>query len=99
MWAAVTLLSAVSLTVVAGAGLMLWDRGRLSRRLVAAPRAIRTHELHIAALSADKQVLERNLGVADQIADWRAFHDDLTALPNRALLLDRLHQALARRTG
>ena len=93
------LFSVLSLTVGVVAGLMVWDRGRLSRRLLSATRAIRDHELRIAALSADKQVLERNLGVADQIADWRAFHDDLTALPNRALLLDRLHQSLARRSG
>ena len=89
-----TVLSVVSLVVGAVAGLMVWDRGRLSRRLVSATRAIREHELHIAALAADKQALERNLEVADRIADWRAFHDDLTALPNRALLLDRLEHAV-----
>ena len=95
----VTLVHAMWLLVGAVAGLMVWDRGRLSSRLLSAARAIRDHELHIAALAADKQALERDLGVAGQIADWRAFHDDLTALPNRMLLLDRLHQALARRTG
>jgi len=95
----VTLIVVVWLVVGAVVGLLVWDRGRLSRRLESAGRAIREHELEIAALAADKQVLERDLGVAGQIADWRAFHDDLTALPNRALLLDRLKGALARRTG
>jgi diguanylate cyclase (GGDEF)-like protein len=75
---------------------MVWDRRRLSSRLVSAARAIRDYELHTAALGADKQALELDLGVAGRLADWRAFHDDLTALPNRALLLDRLGQALAR---
>ena len=82
-----------------GAGLVVWDRSRLARRLVSATLDLREHELQLAALAADKHGLERDLSVAGQIADWRAFHDDLTALPNRALLLDRLHQALARRTG
>ncbi|MGH9009503.1 MAG: hypothetical protein ACRDYF_06580 [Acidimicrobiia bacterium] len=68
-----TLVPVVWLVVGAVAGLMAWDRGRLSRRLVSATRAIRDHELYIAALAADKQVLERDLGVAGQIADWRAF--------------------------
>jgi diguanylate cyclase (GGDEF)-like protein len=95
----VTLLPVVALVIGAVAALMVWDRGRLSRRLVSATRAIRDYELHLAALAADKQALELDLGVADRMADWRAFHDDLTALPNRMLLLDRLHQALARRSG
>lgn len=94
-----TLLSVLCLMVGAVAGLLLWDRGRLSRRLVSAIQAIRDHELHIAALVADKQALELDLGVAGRLADWRAFHDHLTALPNRMLLLDRLGQALARRSG
>jgi diguanylate cyclase (GGDEF)-like protein len=95
----VTLLPVVCLVFGAVAGLMVWDRRRLSSRLVSAARAIRDYELHTAALGADKQALELDLGVAGRLADWRAFHDDLTALPNRALLLDRLGQALARRTG
>jgi diguanylate cyclase (GGDEF)-like protein len=75
------------------------DRWRLSRRLVSMRRELSDRQVELAALAADKHDLERDLGVAGQIADWRAFHDDLTALPNRTLLLDRLHQALARRTG
>lgn len=94
-----TLLPLLCLVFGAVAGLMMWDRGRLHSRLVSATRAVRDYELHIAALVADKQSLELDLGVAGRLADWRAFHDDLTALPNRTLLLDRLGQALARRTG
>jgi diguanylate cyclase (GGDEF)-like protein len=78
---------------------MVWDRRRLSGRLRSVGRELRNREVELAALVADKHDLEQDLGVAGQIADWRAFHDDLTALPNRTLLLDRLHQALARRTG
>jgi len=85
--------------VAVGAGLMVWDRGRLSRRLLSAGYTVRELEVQLAAVAADKHSLERDLGVAGRIADWRAFHDDLTALPNRTLLLDRLQGALARRTG
>ena len=99
MGVAVNLLFAVWTLVGAGAGLLIWDRRRLSRRLALAVRELSDRDVELAALSADKHDLERDLGVAGQIADWRAFHDDLTALPNRTLLLDRLHQALARRTG
>jgi diguanylate cyclase (GGDEF)-like protein/PAS domain S-box-containing protein len=38
---------------------------------------------------SEQKVLERTL-------EHRAFHDELTGLPNRALLLDRLQQALSR---
>jgi diguanylate cyclase (GGDEF)-like protein len=80
-------------------GVMVRDRLRLLHRLATVMQAMRDHEAEAAALAADKRVLERDLGVAGRIADWRAFHDDLTALPNRTLLLDRLSGALARRTG
>ena len=36
---------------------------------------------------------------SEQEALHAAFHDPLTGLPNRALLRDRLHQAMARRSG
>jgi diguanylate cyclase (GGDEF)-like protein len=37
----------------------------------------------------ERKILERRL-------EFRAFHDPLTSLPNRALFMDRLEQALAR---
>ena len=80
-------------------GMALRERRRLSDRLTSARRMVREQELLVAALAADKVAIERELAVAGRIVDWRAFHDDMTGLPNRALLLDRLHQALARRTG
>ena len=45
--------------------------------------------LHNASLYAERQAFEERLA-------HQAFHDALTGLPNRALFLDRLDQALAR---
>lgn len=44
--------------------------------------------VRLAAIAIEQQHL------ADQLA-WQAGHDDLTELPNRALLMDRLQQAIA----
>jgi|GEM_PF-2526083 len=43
----------------------------------------------LASIAIEQQQL------ADRLS-WRAGHDDLTELPNRALLMDRLQQAIAR---
>ena len=48
----------------------------------------RHHDQYTSQLIADRQQ-------ADQRADFLALHDALTRLPNRALLLDRLQQAMA----
>jgi diguanylate cyclase (GGDEF)-like protein len=80
-------------------GLLLRERGRLRGALAAAEVDATALENRAAALADHNRVLERDLAVAGQIADFRSFHDGLTALPNRALLLDRLTLALARRTG
>jgi diguanylate cyclase (GGDEF)-like protein len=71
----------------------------LRGRLRTTSEALSASEIRVAGLNERLRLLERDLSVAGRIADWRAFHDDLTALPNRVLLIDRLHQALARRTG
>jgi diguanylate cyclase (GGDEF)-like protein len=80
-------------------GVLLRERNRLLH-VVAATRAdIGLLGTRAAAVTEQRRTLERDLAVAGQIADFRSFHDGLTALPNRTLLLDRLGQALGRRTG
>ena len=95
----VTFLAVVAALCGGLLGLLVRDRLRLSRRLAATAEVLAAEEHRSARLLDEREGLRRELAVAGQIADWRAFHDDLTALPNRSLLLDRLHQALARRTG
>ncbi len=55
----------------------------------------RTEELRQSNEHLQRQIAERE--GADQRLRHAAFHDALTGLPNRALLLDRLQQCLARR--
>jgi len=80
-------------------GVLLRERGRLLSAVSAAEADASALESRAGALTDHTRALERDLAVAGQIADFRSFHDGLTALPNRALLLDRLTQALARRNG
>ena len=87
------------LGLMAACGLLLRERGRLLGTVASAEADGAALESRATALAAHNRVLERDLAVAGQIADFRSFHDGLTALPNRALLLDRLTQSLARRTG
>jgi diguanylate cyclase (GGDEF)-like protein len=79
--------------------LLLRERGRLLEAVAAAEADVTALEGRTVVLADHARVLERDLAVAGQIADFRSFHDALTALPNRALLIDRLTQALARRNG
>ena len=89
----------LSLGLFTVCGLLLRERGRLSEALASAGADITALESRATTLTDHTRVLERDLAVAGQIADFRSFHDSLTALPNRALLLDRLALALARKTG
>lgn len=50
-----------------------------------------THELHAINQSLEQKVAERTEHLA-----WQATHDPLTKLPNRALLSERLEQAILR---
>ena len=59
-------------------------------------RALSVFGEHAAAAIANAQLFEAQRLVARQ-STYRAFHDPLTGLPNRALLLDRLASALATR--
>jgi len=50
----------------------------------------------LTAVTVVVYLLTRNLNIAHQENQYKAFHDGLTGLPNRDLFLDRLQQALDR---
>jgi diguanylate cyclase (GGDEF)-like protein/PAS domain S-box-containing protein len=53
------------------------------------------HDEHVAGLLLSCRDISANKAFEEQLRH-RAFHDPLTQLPNRALLLDRIEQAMAR---
>ena len=50
----------------------------------------------LSAVTVVVYLLTKNLNIAHQENQYKAFHDGLTGLPNRDLFLDRLQQALDR---
>jgi diguanylate cyclase (GGDEF)-like protein len=64
--------------------------------------AMLQHSLHVTlvrmteAFEMERQVEHRQLVARQQEIDFRASHDDLTGLPNRSLILDRIDQLLRR---
>ena len=72
----------------------LRDTGR-GRRYMETMISDRLDDPDVRALVLHTREITEHLSLQAQLSH-RAFHDDLTGLPNRALLRDRMHQALAR---
>lgn len=70
-------------------GLLIMQAPCGTRRVGSMRSSIVSEASRLAAIAIEQQHL------ADRLA-WQAGHDDLTELPNRTLLMDRLGQAMAR---
>ncbi len=81
----------------AGSLLMVYlsEIAHLYRRLTGAMRNVSAANDRLAVLVAEKDQLVANLKRSEEQIRQLAYYDILTELPNRRLLLDRLHQALS----
>ena len=76
----------------------LSELAALKQALARSQQQLKTAQLHIDSLEATKTSLrEKLIRLAKKCAQALhfAYHDELTGLPNRTLLLDRLKQAMA----
>ena len=76
----------------------LSELAALKQALARSEQQLKTAQLHIDSLEATKTSLrEKLIRLAKKCAQALhfAYHDELTGLPNRTLLLDRLKQAMA----
>jgi diguanylate cyclase (GGDEF)-like protein len=74
------------------------ELGELNRALTTSQRQLRAAQQRIKTLEkSDSRLKQRFVRLARNAAQVRhvAYHDQLTGLPNRSLLLDRFNQAMA----